>query len=66
MGHIAHGAYHIDFEKEIERMMEALKKFGIKEPNKIEVSALIAYKNRKAKMDREEVFNFFRNLRGTN
>ncbi len=66
MGHIAHGAYHVEFEKEIFRMMEALKKFGIKEPNKIETSALIAYKNRRAKMDREEVFDFFRRIRGTN
>ena len=65
MNHIAHGAYHTDFEKEIARMMDALRKIGIKEPNKIETSALIAYKNKKAKMNRDEVFFFFRQLRGT-
>lgn len=66
MSHIAHGAYHTDFEKELSRMMEALKKLGIRDPNKIETSALIAYKNKKAKMDKQEVFDFFRYLRGTN
>ena len=64
MGHIAHGAYHIDFEKEIMRMMEALRKIGIKEPNKIETSAFIAYKNKRAKMQKTEVYDFFKNLRG--
>ena len=64
MSHIAHGAYHIEFEKEIFRMIEELKKVGIKDPNKIETSALIAHKNRKAKMNREEVFDFFKRIRG--
>jgi uncharacterized protein (DUF302 family) len=64
MGHIVHGAYHIDFEKEIGRMMEELKKIGIRDANKIETSALIAYKNRMAKMDKIEVFRFFKQIRG--
>lgn len=64
MNNIIHGAYHSDFGKEIERLKVALEKAGINNPSKIEITALIAYKNRKAKMDRGEVIGFFKMIRG--
>jgi hypothetical protein len=64
MGHIIHGSYHVDLATEISRMIEELKKFGIQNPSKIETSAFIAYKNKKAKVPREEVLQFFRIIRG--
>lgn len=59
-----HSAYHISLEKEIHRILDNLKEVGIKSPTKLEATALIAYKNQKAKMNVKEVFNFFSQLRG--
>jgi len=63
MGHIIHGAYHADFDKELQRMREALIKIGINEPNKIEISAFLAYKSKKAKVNSKDVFDFFNKIR---
>ena len=63
MGHIVHGAYHSDFDLELQRMKEALEKIGIHSPNKIEISAFLAYKSKKAKVNSKDVFDFFNRLR---
>ena len=63
MGHIIHGAYHVDFDIELQRMREALIKLGINEPNKIEISAFLAYKSKRAKIESKDVFDFFHKLR---
>jgi len=66
MGHnyIIHSAYHVSLEEEIRRILENLKKIGIKNPTKIEASALIAHKNKKAPMKTQDVFSFISKLRG--
>jgi hypothetical protein len=64
MGNIIHSAYHIDLAKEITRLKDSVIKLGINNPSNIEITALIAHKNKKAKMDKLEVFSFFRNIRG--
>jgi uncharacterized protein (DUF302 family) len=64
MGNIIHSAYHISLEEEIKRLKEELIKSGINNPNRIEVTALIAHKNKRAKMFKSEVIDFFKNLRG--
>lgn len=58
-----HGAYHIDFDLELRRMKEALEKIGINNPNKIEISAFLAYKSKKAKVNSKDVFDFFNKIR---
>ena len=64
MGNIIHSAYHKDLGTEIERLKEAVIKVGVIEPSNIEITALIAHKNKKAKMERQEVIDFFRSIRG--
>lgn len=59
-----HGAYDISLEKEIHRMMEQLVNIGIKNPTKLEVTSLIAEKNKRSKMTTNEVRDFFMILRG--
>jgi hypothetical protein len=59
-----YGAYDISLKEEIERIIDKLKEIGIRNPTKMEASALIAEKNRKAKMNVLEVKEFFSKLRG--
>jgi hypothetical protein len=59
-----YGAYDISLEEEMKRMLEGVKALGIQHANKMEVSALIAEKNKKAKMSKLEVFDFFKRIRG--
>jgi hypothetical protein len=59
-----YGAYDISLEQEIHRIMNSVSALGIKNVNKLEASALIAEKNRKAKMTTLEVKEFFARLRG--
>jgi hypothetical protein len=58
------GAYDTSLKEEIDRMVEAVREIGIREPNKLEISALIAEKNKRAKMTKLEVFKFFERIRG--
>lgn len=59
-----YGAYDVTLENEIHRIMENVSSLGIKNVNKLEASALIAEKNKKAKMTTLEVREFFARLRG--
>lgn len=61
---IIHSAYHISLEEEIRRILTNLKNIGIKNPTKIEASALIAFKNQKARMNQRDVFGFISKMRG--
>lgn len=61
---IIHSAYHISLEEEIRRILTNLKNIGIKNPTKIEASALIAFKNQKARMNNRDVFGFISKMRG--
>lgn len=66
MTNIIHSAYHFSLEDEINRLKEAIVKLGVNNPSKIEITALIAYKNKKAVMPKNEVLGFFKNMRGLN
>jgi hypothetical protein len=59
-----YGAYDVSLKDEIERILKGVQNLGIRNPNKLEVSALIAQKNRKAKMTKQEVVDFFERFRG--
>lgn len=59
-----HGAYHVLLADEITRILKQLQEMGIKNPSKLEATALIAEKNKKAKMTRDEVKNFLIKIRG--
>jgi hypothetical protein len=59
-----HSHYHISLRDEIERILKGVQNLGIQNPNKLEISALIAEKNRKAKMTKDEVVKFFERFRG--
>jgi hypothetical protein len=59
-----YGAYDISLKEEIQRIIENLKKLGIKKPTILEVTALIAQKNKRAKMSEKEVRLFFEQERG--
>jgi hypothetical protein len=59
-----YGAFDVSLEDEIKRIMDSVEGLGIRNVNKIEASALIAEKNRKAKMSTLEVREFFARLRG--
>ena len=58
------GAYDSSFEDEINRTREQLIEMGIKGATKLEITALIAKKNKMAKMNKSEVINFFSKCRG--
>ena len=45
-------------------MLNGVKELGIRDPTKLEITALIAEKNQKAKMTKLEVFKFFERIRG--
>jgi len=64
MVNVTHGAYHSELANEISRMLKMLDEIGIKDATKIEATALIAEKNKRAKMSKLEVFKFFEELRG--
>ena len=64
MGNVEHGAYHSELANEIKRMLKMLGEIGIKNATKIEATALIAEKNKRAKMSKSEVYKFFEELRG--
>jgi len=59
-----YGAYDVSFEEEISRTLEELKKLGIRNATKLEVTALIANKNKLAKMEELKVKDFFERMRG--
>jgi hypothetical protein len=59
-----YGAYDTSLGDEINRMLTGVKELGIREPTKLEITALIAEKNQKAKMTKLEVFKFFERIRG--
>jgi hypothetical protein len=59
-----YGAYDTSLKEEIERMLNGVKELGIRDPTKLEITALIAEKNQKAKMTKLEVFKFFERIRG--
>lgn len=59
-----HGAFHINLDVEIKRVLNNLSKIGIMEPTKLEASALIAEKNKRAVMSKREVFDFISRMRG--
>lgn len=59
-----HSHYHISLEDEINRILEAVRKMGIKNPTKLEITALIAEKNRKASMTTLQLKEFFQRIRG--
>lgn len=64
MASVTHGAYHSELANEISRMLKMLEEIGIRDATKIEATALIAEKNKRAKMTKSEVFKFFEVLRG--
>jgi hypothetical protein len=59
-----HGSYHITLADEINRILTMLKEIGIHDATKLEATALIAEKNKRAKMSEIDVKNFFMSLRG--
>jgi hypothetical protein len=58
------GAYDTSLEIEINRILNQLKDLGIRNATKLEATALIAEKNKRAKMSVHEVREFFAVLRG--
>jgi len=59
-----YGAYDISLEEEINRVLSTIIKLGIKNPTKIEVTALIAEATKKSKITTIEIKDFFRRIRG--
>jgi hypothetical protein len=59
-----YGAYDVSLANEIERIINNLKEVGIKRVTILEATALIAEKNKRAKMTNREVKTFFEELRG--
>lgn len=63
---IIHGAFHVDFNNEIERLREEYKRRGIKNLTKIESTALAAKRSREVTWnEKKAVFELMR-LRGIN
>lgn len=58
------GAYDRSLDEEITRVIEKLKELGIRNPTKIEATALIAQSNKKTKISTLEIKEFFRRIRG--
>lgn len=61
-----HGAYDSSLGEEISRILEMLKNIGIRDATKLEATALIAEKNKRAKMSEQDVRSFLSSLRGLN
>jgi hypothetical protein len=61
-----YGAFDVTLDDEIHRILEQLKEIGIKNPTKLEASAVIAEKNKRAKMLTTEIRSFISHLRGVN
>jgi hypothetical protein len=61
-----HGAYDSSLGEEITRILEMLKNIGIRDATKLEATALIAEKNKRAKMSEHDVRYFLASLRGLN
>lgn len=61
-----HGSYHFTLAEEINRILEMLKEIGIRDATKLEATALIAEKNKRAKMSERDVRDFLGALRGLN
>jgi|GEM_PF-4005108 hypothetical protein len=59
-----HSHYHINLEDEIIRTSKQLEEFGIHGVTKMEATAFIAEKNRRAKMPLSDVRDFFAKFRG--
>jgi len=59
-----HSHYHINLEKEILRTEKQLEELGIHRITKMETTAFIAEKNKRAKMPVAEVKDFFSKFRG--
>jgi len=59
-----HSHYHINLEDEIIRTSKQLEDLGIHGITKMEATAFIAEKNRRAKMPISEVRDFFSRFRG--
>lgn len=64
MGKIIHGAYDESLAEEIHRIIELLKQMGVQNPTKLEATAIIAEKNKRALMKEIEVKKFISKLRG--
>ena len=60
----AWGHFDKSLGEEIKRMLNQLLEMGIKDVTKIEATALIAEKNKKSKMSKQEVKDFFYRRRG--
>jgi len=61
-----HSHYHINLEEEINRTSEQLEELGIHHVTKMEATAFIAEKNKRAKIPLGDVRKFFANIRGIN
>ena len=59
-----HGSYHSSLGEEITRILEMLKNIGIRDATKLEATALIAEKNKRAKMSEHDVRDFLSALSG--
>ncbi len=63
-GDTFHGAFHINLEAEIERVVGELEKLGFHNVTKLEASALIAERSRRFSMNNKDVQNFIAKMRG--
>ena len=63
-GDTFHGAFHVDLEKEIERVIEELKNMGVQGPTKLEASALIAERSHNFIMSKQNILSFIKRQRG--
>lgn len=63
-GDTFHGAFHINLEAEIKRVIEELEKLGFQDITKLEASDLIAERSKKFSMTNKDVMNFMKRKRG--
>jgi len=63
-GDTFHGAFHINLEAEIKRVIEELERLGFLNVTKLEASDLIAERSKRFSMNNKDVMNFMKRKRG--
>ena len=63
-GETFHGAFHINLEVEIERVISELQNLGFQQITKLEASALIAERSKRFSMSNTDVKKFIGHMRG--
>lgn len=58
------GAFHLNLDVEIDRVIKELERIGIEHPTKLEASALIAERSKRLRMSDGDAKDYIKYLRG--